>query len=82
MSKKLSLLASFGPVPVYLHPLVKCLSNFVKESFILDQVERYKGTGLKFSSYFSDLLEFLVKIDQGTEAHRYRVKNLPEMEHF
>ena len=57
-------------------------SNFVKESFICDQVQRYKGTKLKFSSYFSDLLEILVKIDQGTEVHRYRAKNLPEMELF
>ena len=57
-------------------------SNCVKESFICDQVQRYKGTELKFSSYFSDLLEFLVKIDQGTEVHRYRAKNLPEMELF
>ena len=57
-------------------------SNFVKESFICDQVQRYKGTEFEFSSYFSDLLEILVKIDQGTEVHRYRAKNLPEMELF
>ena len=57
-------------------------SNCVKESFICDLVQRYKGTELEFSSYFSDLLEYLVKIDQGTEVHRYRAKNLPEMELF
>ena len=57
-------------------------STFVKESYICNQAQKYKGTELKFSSYFSDLLKFLVKIDQGTEAHRYRAKNLPEMELF
>ena len=51
-------------------------------SIILDQVQRYKGAELEFSSYFSDLLEFLVKIDQGTEVHRYRTKNMPEMKIF
>ena len=57
-------------------------SNFVKESFICDQVQRYKGTELEFSSYFSDLLEFLVKIDQGTEVHRYRTQNLQNKKLF
>ena len=57
-------------------------SNFVKESFICDQVQRYKGTELEFSSYISDLLDFHVKIDQGAGVHRYRAKNLPEKELF
>ena len=57
-------------------------SNCVKESFICDQLQRYKGTELKFSSYFSDLLDYLAKIDQGTEVHRYRAKNMPEMKIF
>ena len=47
---------------------------------------RYRGKKVQSSNfqaiYFSDLLEFLVKIDQGTEVHRYRAKYLPEMELF
>ena len=50
-------------------------SNCVKESFICDLVQRYKGTELEISSNFSDKLEFHVKIDQGTEVHGYRAKN-------
>jgi hypothetical protein len=51
-------------------------SNCVKESFIWDKVKRYRGTELKISSYFFDLLEFLVKI---IKAHRYRAKSQPEI---
>ena len=43
---------------------------------------RNRGTELTITSYFSDLVEFLVKIDQGTKVHKYRTKNLPEMELF
>ena len=43
---------------------------------------RYRGTQLEFSYYFTDVQEFLLKIDQGTEVHRYRAQNLPEMKIF
>ena len=48
----------------------------------LGQVQRYRGTQLEFTYYFTDVQEFLLKIDQGTEVHRYRAKNLPEMKIF
>ena len=41
-----------------------------RKSLFWDQVQRYKGKELEISSYFSDLLEFLVKIDQGTKVLR------------
>ena len=50
--------------------------------FNLSQVQRYRGTQLEFSYYFTDVQEFLLKIDQGTEVHRYRAQNLPEMKIF
>ena len=35
-------------------------------NFTTERSAVYKDTELEFSSYFFDLLEFLVKIDQGT----------------
>ena len=57
-------------------------SKSVKENIKLGQVQRNRGTQLKFHYYFTDLLEFLLKIDQGTEVHRYSAQNLPEMKLF
>ena len=45
------------------------------------EIERYTARSFKVF-YISDLLDFLMKIDQGTKVHRYRAKNLPEMEPF
>ena len=41
-------------------------SKSVKDNFKLGYVQRYRGTQLEFPCYFTDLLEFLLKIDQGT----------------
>ena len=57
-------------------------SKSVKDNFKLGQEQRYRGTQLEFSCYFTYLLEFLLKIDQSTEVHRYRTPNLPKMRLF
>ena len=35
------------------------------------EIQRYTAQSFKLF-YFSDLLDFLMKIDQGTKVHRYR----------
>ena len=57
-------------------------SKSVKDNIKLGQVQRNRGTQLEFPYYFTDVMEFLLKIDQGTEVHRYRAQNLPEMKFF